>query len=161
MFKAVLAAVWLGFSLRSLFYALTQRADLSFSLLDLRAFLGRGKQDVVSLLDRLQKDSALLAGFRRSLFLNAAGLLVEVVLYAVVTFSFQRWGELIFGALVLASHLHSIIMLLLLAFLVHNRQWFILTFKKAQVLIVPGLVLEILWLAYLVVLWTGFLDLLL
>lgn len=157
MVKLILAAVWLGFNLRSLGLLITNK-DSSVMLLDLRAFLGQRDLDIPQFLDKLAGDEELSSNFRRSLLLNAAGLLAELILYAVVAFNMQSWPAMIFGALVLASHIQSLMLVTILALTTQSKQWFLLTFKKLQIMIIPGLLLEILWLAFLVLVWSGFLS---
>lgn len=128
MLKIVSAVIWLGVNAYSLVRSTRNRQQV-------RDFL------------------AQLRGGALALFLG--GLLVELILYGMVTVSFQHWGELAFGALVIAVHLQLLLLLVLLAARANNKQWSTLTTQKLQAIIVPSLGLEVVWLAYLVAKWTG------
>lgn len=165
MFKITLAVVWLGVNLLSAIQTFRKPlvhldsgdppVSAVWLALNLRGFLSQRQEGIVQFHETLVADLDLQRNFRQGLLFTTVGLLVELVVYGAITFSFEFWGALIFGGLVMAVHIQSLILLGLLAILTSNREWFILTYKKAQLLVKPAVIIEILWLAYLVLYWLG------
>ncbi|NLY55117.1 MAG: hypothetical protein GX058_01250 [Firmicutes bacterium] len=122
-------------------------------LFNLRGFLSQRQENLVQFHEDLLADPDRQREFRQGLLLMAGLLLIELIIYVIITLSFEFWGALILGGLVIAIHLQWIFLLGVLALLTNNREWFILTYKKAQLIVKPTALIELVWLVYLVLYW--------